>query len=162
MAGYGDDNGFAAWLAENGYELPDGAPAPAVLRQRGSAYVDATYGQRFTGAPTAGFMQPRFWPRTGARAGLEPIPDDLVPPQVIEASYHAALQEARQPGSLTVLSSAAQRAKREKIGPLETEYFEGSGDALADAVPMLSAVEGLLAPFLVQPVAVALGIRALG
>lgn len=65
MAGYGDDEGFATWLAENGYTLPDGAPLPVVLRQRGSAYLDATYGPRFVGVPTDP-EQEREWPRTGA------------------------------------------------------------------------------------------------
>ena len=41
MAGYGDDTGFAAWLADAGLSLPVGAPLPAVLRQRGSDYLDA-------------------------------------------------------------------------------------------------------------------------
>jgi hypothetical protein len=37
---------FAAYLADAGLSLPVGAPLPAVLRQRGSDYLDATYGAR--------------------------------------------------------------------------------------------------------------------
>ena len=66
MAGYGDDDGFQAFLTANGYTLPDGAPAAAVLRQRGSVYVDGTYSLRFSGSPTGGAAQEREWPRTGA------------------------------------------------------------------------------------------------
>lgn len=55
MAGYGTDAGLADWLAGQGLALPDGAPAPAALRQRGSDYVDGTYGPRFVGQPAGGF-----------------------------------------------------------------------------------------------------------
>jgi hypothetical protein len=54
MAGSGDDSGFEAWLAENGHTLHDGSLSSAVLRQRGSAYVDGVSGSRFPGVPTEG------------------------------------------------------------------------------------------------------------
>lgn len=149
MAGYGDDTGFDEWLAENGYELPEGAPEPAILRQRGSNYIDALYGARFTGVPTDGVTQERAWPRTGATAFRATIDSDLIPLAVIQASYFAALQEGNEPGSLAVVTSAAGAVKREKIDVIETEYFAGSGEATADATLRLSSVEGLLAPFLI-------------
>lgn len=149
MAGYGDDAGFAAWAASNGYTVPVGAPAVAVLRQRGSAYVDGLYGLRFSGVPTGAFAQERAWPRTGAKAYAVEIDSATIPVAVVQASYFAAFQEANEPGGLTVTASASGAVKREKVGPIDTEYFEGSGDALADATPTISAVEGLLAPFLV-------------
>lgn len=154
MAGYGDDVGFTAWLTENGYSLPAGAPALAVLRQRGSTYVDGLYGsqfseRRFSGAPTGGFAQERAFPRTGAKAYNTDIPANVTPVAVINASYFAAWYEGNDPGSLAVTVTAAAQIKREKLGQLETEYVAGSGDALADATPMLLAVEGLLAPFLI-------------
>lgn len=147
MAGYGDDAKFTAWMASNGYSLPDGGVAVAVLRQRGSAYVDGLYSSRFSGQPTGGFEQERAWPRTGASASGQPIPSDVVPVAIEHASYHAAYQEALSPGSLAIAVTAAGALKRKKIGPLEKEYFEGSGDAVADGTLKLSAVEGLLAPF---------------
>ncbi len=147
MASYGDDAKFNAWMASNGYSLPDGGVAVAVLRQRGSAYIDGLYGSRFSGQPTSGFEQERAWPRVGACAHGLPIPSDIVPVAIEQASYHAAYQEAVSPGSLAIAVTAAGALKRKKIGPLEKEYFEGSGDALTDATLRLSAVEGLLAPF---------------
>lgn len=147
MAGYGDDAKFTAWMASNGYSLPDGAVAVAVLRQRGSDYIDGLYGSRFSGQPTGGFEQERAWPRIGACAHGQPIPSDVVPVAIEQASYHAAYQEAVKPGSLAIAVTAAGALKRKKIGPLEKEYFEGSGDAVADGTLKLSAVEGLLAPF---------------
>lgn len=147
MAGYGTDIGFTAYLAENGYSLPSGAAAPAVLRQRGSAYVDSLYGARFTGLPTGGYAQDRAWPRTGAEAYGSAIPSTEVPVAVEHASYAAGYQEAVSPGSLSVAVSAASQVKREKIGPIEVEYVT-SGNALDAATTTMSAVEGLLAPFL--------------
>ena len=148
MAGSGDDTAFDAWLASNGYSLPAGAPASAVLRQRGSAYLDGLYGPKFSGLPTDGFSQERAWPRTGAEAYGVSIPSDEVPVAIEHASYFAAYQEAVKPGALTVSASQGGALKRKKIEGLEKEFFEGSGNAVADATLRLSAVEGLVAPFL--------------
>jgi len=149
MAGYGADQSFGDWLAANGYVMPEGSPSAAVLRQRGSSYIDGLYGARFPGTPTNGIAQERAWPRTGAVAASgEAIASDAIPNAVIEASYFAAYYEAQNPGALTVAASAAGAVKREKVGSLETEYFEASGSAAANAIPVLSAVEGLLAPIL--------------
>lgn len=147
MAGYGDDAKFTAWMASNGYSLPDGGVAVAVLRQRGSAYIDGLYGSRFSGQPTGGFEQERAWPRVGACAHGQPIPSNVVPVAIEQASYHAAYQEAVKPGSLSVAASTSGSVKREKVDALEVEYVAGSGDAVADALMRISAVEGLLAPF---------------
>ncbi len=147
MAGYGSDAGFQDWLITNGHVLPEGALAPAILRQRGSQYIDGLYGSRFSGQPTGGFEQERAWPRTGASAAGQDIPTDVIPKAIIEAAYHAAYQEAQSPGSLSVAASTSGAVKREKVDVLEIEYAAGSGDAVADATVRLSAVEGLLAPF---------------
>lgn len=148
---YGDDAAFSAWLAANGYSPPSGSPAPAVLRQRGSAYIDGLYGPRFSGLPTEGFTQDRAWPRTGACAHGQSIPSDIVPVAIEHASYFAAYQEGVRPGSLSVAATSAGAVKRKKIDVIEKEFFEGSGDVVADNTVRISAVEGLLAPFLMQP-----------
>lgn len=147
MAGYGGDSAFSAWMTENGYTLPAGAPAVAVLRQRGSTYVDGTYEAKFTGYRTGGLSQERAFPRTDAQAYGAAIPTDVVPVAVEHASYFAALYEAQNPGKLTVAASVAGALKRKKIDVIEKEYFEGSGDAVADATLRLQSVEGLLSPF---------------
>lgn len=147
MAGYGTDQGFTTWMADNGLPMPLSAPTPAVLRQRGSQYLDGVYGSRFSGAPTGGFEQERAWPRVGACAHGQAIPSDIVPVAIEHASYHAAYQEAVSPGCLSVATSTSGAVKREKVDTLEVEYVAGSGDAIADAMVRISAVEGLLAPF---------------
>lgn len=148
MAGYGTDAGLTAWLAANGYTLPESAPAPAILRQRASDYIDGLYEARFIGLRTDPLTQERAWPRTGAVAQGVAIPTDAIPGAVERAAYAASLHEANNPGSLSVGISASAAVKREKVDVLETEYFAGSGDVVADATVRLSVVDGLLAPFL--------------
>lgn len=164
MAGYGEDEAFEAWLEANGIDLPSDAPEPAVLRERGSAYVDGLYGPRARGVPTGGYAQSRAWPRTGATAYGSAIPDDVIPVAWIEASYQAAAYEGANPGGLAAVSTGqAVRRVREKVGSLETEteYFEG-GDAEVSGATVLSAVEGLVAPFIAPLSAPSFGIWSIG
>lgn len=164
MAGYGSDEGFMEWAAENGYSTSTGDLTVAQLRQRAGDYLDGLYGARFRGEPTGGIDQERAWPRVNALAWKTPVAADVIPRSVIIASYHAALHEAANPDSLSVGVTAAGVVKRERIeGAVDIEYFEGSGAAAADATIRLSAVEGLLAPFLMSEVAAAgLGLWAVG
>lgn len=149
MAGYGTDQGLTDWLAANGYTLPESAPTPAILRQRGSSYVDGVYEGRLPGYRTGGLDQERAWPRTGATFNRQPIPSDTIPNQWIEASYAAAYYEGLNPGGLLIIVTAAGAVKREKVGPIETEYFGGADSVLAAATPVFLSIEGLLGPFLV-------------
>ena len=162
MAGYGDDTGFTAWLSENGYQLPDGAPSPAVLRNRGGQYIDAVYGSRFLGSVVdAG--QERQWPREGAIVNGKLIPSNVVPAAVINAAYFAALQEANEPGSLSVVGSASSAVVREKVGQIEVQYANAQSDGTASAItPLISMVDGMLAPFLRDDSLQCIGIWSIG
>lgn len=163
MAGYGTEEGFATWLEGHGHVLPLDAPSSAVLRQRGSDYVDGLYGPRAPGAPAGGYAQPRAWPRSGATAYGQAIPDDVIPNAWIEASYAAAFHEAENPGGLAVVVTAAGAIKREKVGSLETEFFQGGDSAVANATPLLASVEGLIGPFvLLDTPAVSIGLWSIG
>ena len=152
MAGYGSDQRFSDWMADNGYSTSgDGVLTVAQLRQRGSAYIDALYEPKFPGQRTGGLEQERAFPRTGASAYGQAIGSDIIPLAVEHASYHAALHEAAKPGSLSISTVNSGALKRKKVDVIEKEYFQGSGDAVADNTLRLSAVEGLLAPFLRAP-----------
>lgn len=163
MAGYGDDTSFAAWLTDNGYTLPGTAPSPAVLRNRGSQYIDSVYGSRFVGR-IAAYDQERQWPREGAIVSGKAIPSDIVPAAVIHASFYAAYQEATRPGSLSVIGSSATRVKRKKVGQLEVEYQNASDDSEtgSDLTPIISIVDGMLAPFLRDDSLVCVGLMSVG
>jgi hypothetical protein len=148
MAGYGDDAGFSAYMVANGYAVPGGS-IPAA-RQRGSAYIDGAYADRFPGSPTGGVEQERAWPRTGAedRYG-NAIGPSTIPTRVIQASYEAALLELTTPGSLAVVASENERVKSLKAGSVALEYADGaSSSAVAGAVPMSTRIEGLLNPLI--------------
>lgn len=152
MAGYGSDQRFTDWMADNGYSTSgDGVLTVAQLRQRGSAYIDALYEPKFPGHRTGGLEQERAFPRTGASAYGQSIGPDVIPLAVEHASYHAALQEAAKPGSLSISAVNSGALKRKKVDVIEKEYFEGSGDAVADNTLRLSAVEGLLSPLFRAP-----------
>lgn len=162
MAGYGDDAGLATWLTDNGYQLPGTAPSPAVLRNRGSQYIDAVYGSRFLGSVVdAG--QERQWPREGAIVNGKLLPSNVVPAAVINASYEAAYQEATAPGSLSVVGSASSAVVREKVGQIEVQYASAQSDGTAGSItPLISLVDGMLAPFLRVDGLPYLGIWAIG
>lgn len=152
MAGYGDDAALTAWLGATGHTLPVGAPTLAVLRERGSGFVDGSYEARFVGIRAGGFAQERSWPRSSAvLVSGETVPDDVIPFAVINASFDAAYAEASTPGSLSAAGSASSRVKREKVeGAVEVEYQASSANSniVADLTPVLTTVEGLLKPFL--------------
>lgn len=141
MAVHGTPGGFDGWLAARGYQLPTDAPSAAILLQRATDYIDGLYGPRLIGDPT-----------------VDPLLTALA-----NAAYAAALYEAQNPGELVISATAGGALKRKKIDVIEKEYFEGSGDAVADATVRLSSVEGYLAPFLRPIDAVAgLGLWAVG
>lgn len=143
MAGYGNDSDFEEWLFARGITLPAGSPSAAVLRQRGSDYIDALYGPCFYGIPTEGLNQERSWPRTNAIVAGIQIDPDSIPLAVIMASYRAAVMEAESPGSLSVITDPNKRVKRQRVeGAVEREFFE-PGDSQG-GFPVNSLIHGML------------------
>lgn len=152
MASYGTDEGFTAWLASMGHSLPDGAPSPAILRARGSAYVDS-YEAFWTGQRTGGVMQELAWPRTGATMNCTvAVDDDVIPPAVVTASYRAAWLDASTPGVLFgATSTAGGRVKREKVDVIEAEYFDDGWAGVAGGPSFIdSLIDGLLRQFICE------------
>lgn len=127
---------------------------------RASAYIDGRYRKLmpsgvwvslFPGTKTVGRAQAREWPRTGAvdyeGNRLSPIE---VPVEVEQATYEAAIRELVSPGSLSPDYVASQTIKREKVGPLETEYVTATGEGAAGSVrPVVSVIDEIIAPVLV-------------
>ena len=100
---------------------------------------------------TEGRGQAREWPRTGAYDYEgNPIPTDQVPVEVEQATYEAALRELVEPGSLSPDFVSASMVKREKVGPLETEFAVSVGaDAAGSVRPVISIIDEMIAPVLV-------------
>lgn len=164
MAGYGDDAGLTAWLAGMGYTLPVGAPTAAVLRQRGSAYLDAIYGGLWEGRPTAGVLQERQWPRTGAKVDcIHAVPDDAIPVAVVNASYRAAWLEASNPGSLSASMTMGQRVAREKVDVIEVAYHNDNvtGAGMGATAYLDSEIDGAMRQFICDKT-VPIGFWAIG
>lgn len=152
MESYGSDDGFNAWLAGQGLELPADSPAVAVLRQIGSSYVDAAYGAKLSCSQrTGGFMQELEWPRKNHVVNGELVPDDLIPAAWVNASYRAAYLQATQPGWATTGVDASRQTKREKVDVIEREFFaasEAAGSSVAPGMPSDSILNGMVLPFL--------------
>ncbi|MDF1599718.1 hypothetical protein PZ895_08000 [Mesorhizobium sp. YIM 152430] len=147
MTPYGTEAGFTEYAAAMGYTVPTGDVLPAIVR--GSVYVDGVYGERFTGVQ-ADMMQERAWPRIGATAFGTSIAPSITPKRVEHAAYEAALAELRAPGSLSIVVTPSKRIVEVKAGSAGVRYSD-QGDAIDGAIPVLTVVEGLLAPLLTQP-----------
>lgn len=141
----------AAWVGE------DAAKQAALIRA--SAYIDGKYQAQnscgrweslFSGAKTGGRAQSLQWPRTGATDNEgHAIPADEVPIEIEQATYQSALREIALPGSLSPDYVASQTIKREKVGPLETEFAVSDSASGAGSVrPVITVVDELLAPLL--------------
>ncbi|RAI34534.1 DnaT-like ssDNA-binding protein [Rhodoplanes serenus] len=151
MANYGTEAGLAAYAASVGATVPAGAALPALVRA--SAYLDGRYGRRFVGTRAGGYAQPLAWPRDGAvtREGFA-VPADAVPAAIENATYEAALRELAAPGSLSPDFVAAEQVKREKVGPLETEYRDVTALGADAARPVVTVIDEMLADLLCAPV----------
>lgn len=103
-----------AWaLAYHGEET--GADEPAM--RRAFAFMNTL---QWVGERTNGRAQGGAWPR----AGVDDIADDEIPAEVIFAQHAFARAEFQSPGILTPAIVFNERVKREKVGPLETEYAD--------------------------------------
>lgn len=152
MAGYGSNEGLLAYLASMGMTLPEGAD-PDVLRQIGSNYLDAAYEWRLAcSSRTGGFAQELAWPRTGHYVNGQPVPDDLIPPAWINASYRAAYLTAISPGWATTGTDGSRQVKRQRVeGAVEREFFspaESAGSDVAPGMPSDSIINGIVASWL--------------
>lgn len=150
---YGTDQGFQDWLAAQGLTLPDDAPAPAVLRQIGSSYVDAAYGYKLTcSRRTGGWEQELEFPRTGHYVNGQLLPSDLIPQAWIYASYRAAYLNAITPGWSTDQVTPGRVTKRERVDVIERTFMTaeeaGGGGSAAPGMPSDAMINGLVTPFL--------------
>lgn len=88
------------------------------------------------------FEQSMKWPRSNVYVGLYPVASDAIPTAIKKAQMQLVLHLAD--GIDLNPITTGNFIKREKIGPLETEYSENIN---TDAAPTLPLVEALLAPY---------------
>jgi len=143
--------GAAAWAGYSG-ELQAQALVSATrdidtLEMRGAADTQVMAFPRFVGT-RATETQALAWPRVSAGYPSTALPDRLVE-ATIELAYIYA-QQMTADATLDVLNPdpSLRNIKREKVGPLETEYFTALAvDATApDRLPPI--VQRLLTPLL--------------
>ena len=149
MAGYGSDGAFQLWLDGNGFTVPNGPSDPtlAVLRQRASDWLDATYEAQLQCSQRAVLSQERAWPRDGKHTSLG------IPEGWVLASYRAAWLEASNPGWASGTINPTRKTRREKVDVIEREFFapedtgaSGLGGAMAGNID--AQIAGMVAPLL--------------
>jgi hypothetical protein len=138
---------FTAWAAAMGYDISayDGTSQIDPAIRRGNAWLDREYRARFPGIRVSGRDQPMQWPRAGVvdAEGWD-VPSITIPAEIIAAANEASYRELVSPGSLQPdVAAGGAVIKREKVGPLETEYAI-SGDTRATFDAIDAALAGLL------------------
>ena len=88
------------------------------------------------------------WPRSAVQddEGYS-VPSTAVPQEVVDACAEYALRELVTAGTLTPDVTPSDTVKREKIGPIETEYANFRSDPAASR-PVVTAAEALISGLL--------------
>lgn len=92
--------------------------------------------------------QPLSWPRTDVTLNGAEFPADGIPVNLIAAQQQLVVEQSRGVKLQPVLIYA-DRIKRKKTGPLETEWFDAAATGIAPAMPQ---VDSLLAPLILPQV----------
>lgn len=127
------------------------ADSPADVKEaairRATTYL--SNGFSWKGYRLNGRSQSLAWPRSGVEDEEdETVDPDTIPAEIVQACCHVAAAEAANPGVMNPSVDLTARIKREKIGPIETEYASVPNQAeLARPVMLVvnDLVGGLLA-----------------
>lgn len=135
---YHTARGNTAWTGAD-------ADKEAAIR-RATAFLSNSF--IWAGLRTNGRSQALAWPRGGVvdqeGNGIE---SDEIPVEIKDACAEIALRELVTPGAMNPDFTASEMVKREKVGPLETEYALASVSADAQR-PVLLVVRDMISQFL--------------
>lgn len=133
-----------AYALARGITLPDSDATDA----NAIAAMDylLKYQGRWKGQLVDAGVQSLDWPRDCVRIGAYDVPDDGIPVALVNAQSQLAIY-ASQGISLMPVSGADAFVKREKIGPIETEFSEAV-ELRAGTLPTFPVVDALLAAYL--------------
>jgi hypothetical protein len=149
---YGTLDDATAYMAARSYTWTGTDADKDAALLRGSEYVDSLGMVRpcfWVGTKTGGRAQVRQWPRTGAVDGFgDPVANDEVPQEVINATYEASYRELASPGSLNPDYVASDTFKQAKVGPLEVTYATSSDPDAIPTKPVVSVINDLIGPLL--------------
>lgn len=133
--------GNTAWAAADDADLE-------IALLRGSEYVDFTFRDQFPGTKTGLRTQVREWPREWAfDTDGEAIGPTVIPIEVQNATYEAALRELASPGSLMPDVTLGRQITEASVdGAVSVKY--GGVAGLQGMRPTVSIVGAILAPVL--------------
>ena len=83
------------------------------------------------------------WPRYNVEVDGFILPSNIVPADVVNACIDLAVRAGNGEDLLPDLDTGSNAIKKDKTGPLETEYFQNTTDARERFV----AVDAILAPY---------------
>jgi hypothetical protein len=140
-----DADAYHLARGNTGWAGTDDAKNAALLR--GSEYIDTSFRSDFGGYKTGERAQLREWPRSWATDdqgnALDP---DVVPDEVPNATYEAALRELVSPNSLQPDYNPAGQQKSVKVDVIAIEYTAPHG--VQSVMPIITVIRGILAPIL--------------
>ncbi|MDN2697147.1 hypothetical protein O0882_12550 [Janthinobacterium sp. SUN073] len=126
--------GLSAWTAL--------AEADKEIALRRATLFMATYRTRWAGCRVHQ-RQALDWPRYNVVVDGFAVPSNCLPLDVVNACIDLAVRAGRGEELLPDLDTGSNAIKKDKTGPLETEYFQNTTDARERFV----AVDALLAPY---------------
>ena len=126
--------GLTAWAALD-------VTAKEVALRKAMIFM-ATYRTRWAGRRVYQH-QALDWPRYNVAVDGFIVPSIIVPPDVVNACIDLAVRAGSGEELLPDLDTGSNASKKDKTGPLETEYFQNTTDARERFV----AVDALLAPY---------------
>lgn len=151
MTFYGTAAGFVTYNEDRGKAiLPTWTYAvieAALLLS--SEWLDDQYGAVWTGYPTDGFTQTRYWPRASATTNTFPqhvFADTDIPDNVVEATYEAAFRELTTTGALRKDFTPSKYNKVAISGAMSVEYDTSTRSA--DVQLQIPVIESLMVPLL--------------
>lgn len=133
---------LTAYADARGVTLPATDQLKEPLLIRAIDYINSFRG-RYQGTKTYS-DQAMLFPRNGMTIDLETFPKDAIPQELKDAQAQAAIYAATT--DLNPITTGDQVVKREKIGPIDTEYSETLAAKFLDSGPSFPLVDLLLAP----------------
>ena len=118
------------------------AEADREIALRKAMIFMATYRTRWAGRRVYE-QQALDWPRYGLVVDGFTVPSTIVPADVVNACIDLAARAGSGEDLLPDLDTGSNVIKRDKVGPIDTEYFQNTTDARERFV----AVDALLAPY---------------
>lgn len=116
--------------------------AKEVALRKATQFMLANYRSRWAGR-RVNREQALDWPRYGVCVDGFELASNVVPVDVVNACIDLALRAASGVELLPDLDVGNNQVKRDKTGPLETEYFQNNVDAATRFV----AIEAMLEPY---------------